>query len=280
MPDLYSYVLRDIFSFCIRRELCHLRNVNNYWRNIIENEFSEAPYLVFCSLRYYSHHQSWSTNGLYPNRTTSYAIEFSQLVPKFIRFQSIDVECATMSHNRIVDFFKMSHVWIGGNLRMYCNNLAISAEQARLLSTTATLGVGVTEEPGLFRFLGEMISGKCRDVFISDDNFLPPIQVPWEMMIDHLFHQIDYTVYYCNRLFIETKEHPIHAELLQFAHDVKERFIVTQSSVMFFFSWESSYTHDSANKLQFPRYDVRNERIERELKSGYSYDQKFVMTMT
>ncbi|KAI1697307.1 hypothetical protein Ddc_19789 [Ditylenchus destructor] len=278
MSHLYSYLLRDIFSFCVRRELCHLRNVNNYWRNIIENEFNEGPYLVFKRLTYYSYHQCWSTKGLYSIEKYSYEEEFGQLVPKFVRFESTYVECTIMSHSRIVDFFKMSHVWIGGYLRIDFKNCInnITVEQARLLSTAKTLDV--FDAPGWFRFLREMISGKCRDFSIVADDFLPTMQIPWDVMIDYLFHPIDEIAYgyYYNRLFIKTKEHPIHAELLQFAHDVKERFEAAVFHVMFYFTWEISNTHGMAHKSECLRYDVRNEQINAELKSAYS-NRKFVM---
>lgn len=99
-PRVHRGIFRDIFGFLARSELCYLLQHCHHINGIIEQDFSNTPYLVLPRLDYTKGQWKWSTDKNFFNNLAGSDDEIAthslvpmpaqmreQLSKKFLRFQ-------------------------------------------------------------------------------------------------------------------------------------------------------------------------------------------------
>ncbi|KAI1697516.1 hypothetical protein DdX_18468 [Ditylenchus destructor] len=252
-----------------RRELCQLRNVNRRHYTVIERKFGTTPpYLAFD--RQYMGMYDWKWQPA-PTRFDEMPSEVRDQLPvsKFVRFKSSELLVYHPSESAI-DVLSISHVWENQQLLIvFATKFELTEEWACMMATAKYLDV--YDGQGSISFLRQFTSGNCVCVILTDwTKTLDTVEHPWNNILGFLFQPNSK----------DTKSIQISAnnpfnghnvEILDFLHQVKQKFVNFPDSVHFTFAWEIlPFTIDgldaTSNQPVFEDFIVQNRRTQQRLR--------------
>ncbi|KAI1723103.1 hypothetical protein Ddc_07298 [Ditylenchus destructor] len=165
---MYPYLVRNILAYFNRRQLCALSNVNHRLRNVVDTEFTLAPYLILEELVFGIHGNEWEI------KTSNSENTFRNVAPpttKYLRFRYTSLLFDEKFNGEPVKLVQsVSHVWNSQVLAVYFYNKETleSAEFARQISTCRFLEVIGNNCLSILTYLLEF--AQCDELIFEDDS--------------------------------------------------------------------------------------------------------------
>ncbi|KAI1696466.1 hypothetical protein DdX_19028 [Ditylenchus destructor] len=253
-----------------RRELCQLRNVNRRHYTVVENKFgSTPPYLLFNGQHLSRYGWKWRPSPGHSYDEMPSEVRDQLPVSKFVRFKSSELLVYHPSENAI-DVLSISHVWENQELILRCaSNFKWNEGWACMMAKAKYLEV--LNGQGSISFLRQLTSGNCvRLILIDWTKALDTVELPWNHILGFLFRPNSKDA----KSILIRVNNPFNGhqvEILDFLHQVKQKFVNFPDSVHFTFEWKSlPFTIDgldaASNQPVFEDFIVQNRRTQQRLR--------------
>ncbi|KAI1701741.1 hypothetical protein DdX_15913 [Ditylenchus destructor] len=221
-----------ILSHLNRRDLMRFSSTTKSFNHLIECEFSTKPILLLGSLHY--NYGRWRCATKWPRTLTiTMTSEMVKLVKKwkFLRFP--ESEFAFGSHPDPYGLLRsVSHVWEDRYLCIHAEKLGPTEELARLVTSSGAADLIVN---GIFKFLQQLVSGKCNEILFHDRLYDPTDEPRMVDIVNFLFRPIHN--FSPNSLTIHTN-YPLSRENCdKITEAAKEKFLSATVPLAFYFKW-------------------------------------------